>query len=700
MRKNCLIKTKPLTATAKMLETAAGDAGEIKNYRNGYIFYEYTEYRTRLYFRALHREEGVLEVDLFTRADLKQKCREPRFRIFLDYKKKEDITYNCRTGRWSEAKMDNLDMEDGRNAIYAPQGKSIQTDATLKAVNVYLHTGAKFSVREAVLDFQNAVRADRLKKQHRIITDRIDAHMDTVPDLPKDFDRFIHREGFRNNQMLFFDNKGKKGYCTACLHHVCLRSKMRHNEKGRCPQCGHDVTYKSWNKQKYADSSTKASIVQKCTDGVHYVYRQFGVRRNLHRDREYEPELHPGEEYRVIMTDKMQISYQYEFGEFKNTGIYRWCEAGSINHGGYNFYNFGYAKTVLYTANLTRLFKCTPLKYIPVAEIVRAAAGRRMDVCGLLEDMSRNRFPYEAYWKMGLRRFTVERALDEDGLTKYYNEADCRKPWNYIGLSKEYFNQAVRMDAGDRVVRILQRFRDTGVRVTDEQLAWIDGHIGPHRLLEYFIYQTPHKIIRYLREKTGIEDVGNAQDGRDIAGIYTDYLDAVRKLGMDIRDAAVFFPQDMERAHDEATEQVRIMQDREEAERYRQSDARLRERAKRLKNLFDYSDDRMMISVPDCWTAFRQEGHVQHNCVAQYYGRAVNGETIILFIRKKDAPEKSFCTVEVSKRSGRLLIVQNRIIYNGEAPGEAKDFMEEALARAQMKIDEENGNRVKIPVAV
>lgn len=698
MRRNHLIETTPLTATIKMLETAAGDSGEVKRYRGVYnAYYAYTEYQTRMYFRAVRRDGDILEVDLFTRADLQQKCRAPRFRIFLDYEKKEDITYNCRTGRWSEAKLDNLDMKDGRYAFYAPQGRSIQTDAVSKTVNTYLHTGASLPVRDAVLGFQCAVRAGRLKKQHRIVTDRIDAYMNTVPELPKDFDRFAYREGFRNNQMLFFENKEKTGYCTACMRHVCLKGKIKHNEKGRCPQCGHSVIYKSWNKQKYADGSTKASIVQRCTDGVHYVYRQFGIKRELHRDRKYEPKLATNEEYRVIMDSRMRVHAQYEWGEFKSTRIYRWCEAGKINHGGYNTGNFGYAKTVLYTANLTRLLRNTPLKYIPVVEIVKSAAGRRMDVCGLLEDMSRNGFPYEAFWKLGLRRFTTERMLDEDGITKYRRDAVCGKPWDYIGLSKEYFNQAVRMDVGARLLRILQRFRDTDVRVTDEQLAWIDQYIGPHRLLEYFIYQTPHRIIRYLREKAGIEDVESA---KDIVGIYIDYLDAVRKLGMDLEDAAVFFPQDMTRAHDEAALQLRLMQDREEAEKHRQSDVRLGKKAEHLRKLFDYSDDRMMISVPDCWTAFRQEGHAQHNCVSQYYDRAVAGKTIILFIRKKEAPEESFCTVEVSKRSGRLVIEQNRIIYNGEAPAEAKEFMEKALARAQKRMGRKNENRVKTLIAV
>ena len=703
MRKKSLLNTRPLTATAKMLKMAAEDKGELKSAKVFRGSYSYTQYRTGCYFRAVCREGNILEVDMFTRADLAKKDREPRFRIFLDYENKEDNTYDCVSGKWRKAKIDGLDWKECQNALYVPQGKSIQTDTVRRLVNTYFHTGLSDSVWKAVLDFQNAVRADSLSKRHRIITDWIDQDMDMVPELPKNFDRFVHRKGFGDNHMLFFDNGSSKGYCTACMRHVPLKGRQENNVKGRCPQCGSSVTYKGWKRQKYADGITRVSILQKCEDGVHYVYRQFEARRKMHREQGYVPELKLYEEYRLILDARMREHHEYEFGEFKNTGISRWCESGTARHGGYGYYYGCYAKSVLYSANLTRLLKDTGLKYIPVAEIVRAVGSRRLDVRRMLDNMVSGRLPYEAFWKMGLKRFVMDDLLDSGWLTKLRCDAERRKPWECIGLSKEYFNQAVRMDAGDRMVRILQRFRDIEVRVTDEQLEWIDGYIGPHVLLEYFCYQTPHKIIRYLREKLGVgEDMEHA---KSTMSLYADYLDAARKLGMDIGDASVFFPQDMKRAHDEAAEQYTMMQEQEEASKRKESDAKLKKRAKLLKKLFDYGNERMLIVIPDSWLALKREGNAQHNCVTQYYDRAVEGETNILFIRRKEEPGKAFCTVEVKECSGRMHIIQNRIIYNGEAPKEAKDFMEKALARAQEKADRsardrERENPVRIPVAM
>ena len=86
MRKAALLDKKPLTATHKMLETAEKDIGKRKQAVRYYgATQDYMEYETRFYFRAcLSENRKVLEVDLFTRADLFQEKKTPKFRIFMD----------------------------------------------------------------------------------------------------------------------------------------------------------------------------------------------------------------------------------------------------------------------------------------------------------------------------------------------------------------------------------------------------------------------------------------------------------------------------------------------------------------------------------------------------------------------------------------------------------------------------------------
>lgn len=56
---------------------------------------------------------------------------------------------------------------------------------------------------------------------------------------------------------------------------------------------------------------------------------------------------------------------------------------------------------------------------------------------------------------------------------------------------------------------------------------------------------------------------------------------------------------------------------------------------------------------------FIQEGINQHNCVASYFRRVINGECVVFFIRKKAEPDTSFITAEASKIGLRQVMLSN-----------------------------------------
>lgn len=694
MKKAELIKVKPLMATDRMIKRAVSDIGVDKRIQRGYGYVaKYTEYKTYLYFRA--RKQGqVLEVCLFTRADLVRRERIPRYRIFLDRENECHATYECREEKWRTAKIDYL--ECGIWPCYVPQPEAVASDSTIKLVNGYFHTGSRTDIKQAVLDFQSACAGVRLKKKYKLETDEIDYHMNMVPELPKDFDKFIQEYGFYKAQYIFYRDKDK-GYCTHCGRHVRIKTPPGHNTSGKCSNCGSRITYKSWNRQKQCDTKHTVSIIQRCRDENSLVYRQFMVYRKVRREKQYIPEQHMYEEYRVIMNERMQPCYEYEFGEYRHTGIQRWCKAGTVVRGGYGYYYTTYARSVLYHGNLKRLLSGTKLKYTPIVEIIKNNPGANWNVCGKLKDMCNyDSFPYEAFWKMGLRNFTTDRMYDKKSYTK--TDYSRKKPWEVLKISKEIMNQAIKLDTTDSQLRILQRAYQAGVRLTDEQVIWIDKYLGVSDLIAYFGIQTPHRLIRFLREKVQIETC--MRKDNDMLCSYADYLDMARRLGWDMRDRGIFFPQDISRAHDEAVRILNEKKDKEEAARRAKTDRKMQKNARDIRKVFHYTDDDFEIIVPDKYLDFKAEGNAQHNCVSTYYERAVEGKTIILFLRKKAEPEKPFCTVEIQNRNGAFAIIQNRIIYNAEAPQEAKEFMEKAVKEAQKTVDKLLREKQQVTVAV
>lgn len=706
MRKAGLLDKKPLKATRSMLETARRDTGMEKRIGAWHGVVTYTEYESRYYFRAMtSASKEILEIDLFTRKELALGKTDPRFRIFLDREKKDFASWDMVHEKWSSAKIDMLETDDGRYS-YTYRGRNHATKDTLSVVNSYLHTGCMQDVEMAVLDFQAGIRKTELSKKHKLITDAIDSFMSMVPArLPADWMRFINDRVLEHS--VFYTKDTRTGYCTHCRLHVPVPAEIRHNMPGKCRQCGSSITYKSWNMQKYTRYRTTAAVLQKCTDGEHYVYRQFRVDMHAKRQNHYEPEIMLHEDQRALFLmgdNRCTIAgslRNYEWGEFRYTGIDRWCEAGTVNHYGYRSGNYGYESSVLYTGNIKKLLKDTRLQYVPAAEIVKSMGTERINVLLLLDDMAE--YPYEVFWKMGLRRFVQEHVRKDcqKGLTKISCSKSKPKPWDLMDITKEDIKQAVRLNATDQQMRIIQLAAGSGVRLTDEQIKWFDRYAGAHWTVRYLNMQTPHRIIRYLQEKIEVESMG-AGNNNMMLHLWTDYIDMARQLDWDLHDRSVFFPQDVQGAHDGAAAVFTIWMDKAEAEKMRAKDETMRRNAAEIRKAFCYSDDMYVIKVPECYLDFKQEGNVQHNCVARYYDSAVEGRCLILFIRKRADPDRAFCTVEIQNDNGRFQIAQNRTAYNRDAPEDAAAFMQQAVKEAQKIADKmaaEEGKRIRQKVA-
>ena len=166
---------------------------------------------------------------------------------------------------------------------------------------------------------------------------------------------------------------------------------VRHNMTGKCT-CGSRITYKSWKKQKCIAYDTRASVIQKCTDGQTFAYRQFHVRMKAEREKEYVPEITVfHEEYRLlfeISDTKGPLTGRggYEWGYFRNTGVKRWCKEGTVNHGGYGC-SYGPARSILYTSNLKKALKGTKLQYVPIADIIKST-NIKLNIIAVLGDMN------------------------------------------------------------------------------------------------------------------------------------------------------------------------------------------------------------------------------------------------------------------------------------------------------------------------
>ena len=78
-----------------------------------------------------------------------------------------------------------------------------------------------------------------------------------------------------------------------------------------------------------------------------------------------------------------------------------------------------------------------------------------------------------------------------------------------------------------------------------------------------------------------------------------------------------------------------------------------------------------MIVIPENTEAISKEGQNLHHCVGSYISRVAKGESIILFVRKANAKNKSYYTMEIKDDE----MTQCRGFGNKSCTNEVKKFI-------------------------
>ena len=82
-----------------------------------------------------------------------------------------------------------------------------------------------------------------------------------------------------------------------------------------------------------------------------------------------------------------------------------------------------------------------------------------------------------------------------------------------------------------------------------------------------------------------------------------------------------------------------------------QKDLKLKENlekyGKQAEEEYYFEDENYVTVFPKSLSDYSDEGVQMHNCVASYANQVAEGKTNIIFIRKKENPKKSYCTVEM-----------------------------------------------------
>lgn len=672
MKKKELLAMKKMYVTQKMMEIMYEDTGERETTNFTYSKnITYIAYKWYLYYRVIV-ENGILKVAVFTRKRMVAGDRNPQYEIYLSKDEKTHLTYEVDKRKWRTGKINMLDYDTEQYGRYGK--KPWVSDGDKKKINDYLGYGNK-EAKEAILTFQCDIAKEKIKQKYRSEQEQIDAVMNAVPELPKDFDKWVLDQGFINERYLLYKygDKENTAYCTHCGKMVNMKEKLKHNQLTICPVCKSKVQMKAWKKQKYLVDNKKVGILQSLTDGSGYILRRFKCRLERRRETGYKLEFAGCWEINRFKINEHFIPVEYfEWGEYKHTGMMRWCH--ELNHGYYDWY-YQDEECVLYSRNLKKLRKGTELQYIPMEIMYRHNPGCYSNPTDTIRNI--RRIPKVEYLiKAGLYRLAWDLTAGQNwGLNVV--DWNKNKPWEALRVTKDQMKFCIRINIGIRQMKVLQLANEYTVSLTEEQLCFFTKEVGPGLVGHLFQYGHPGKFHRYL--KCMIEDKGRCGD-------YIDYLSDIEYFQIPPTED-VLFPKDFQQIHQRIALQRQEQEDAIEKMEINEKDKLLRKMLPELGEIYGFEDENFCIILPICKEDFNREGRENHNCVGgSYYDKMIKRKSCVMFLRKKEEPDKAFCTVEMD--GGRIL--QCRAVRNSEPPKEAKEFMEKFSGEVEKRIRKRN----------
>lgn len=451
-----------------------------------------------------------------------------------------------------------------------------------------------------------------------------------------------------------------------------------HNDIGRCPYCGAEITVKSTAHlgAKKALLEYHPVIFLKEKGGALYA-RCYWARKD------YRDKLHDMPKFLFVGCHKFSMgkTEHYYKDPWKNFRITRVTEEGSIDprkrkinepfYDGGGIYSQRYVPYTIF--GMEEIAK-SDLKY---CQYDRFRVKQDAEVT-LHWDFIKYMTAYTVYpkqiemlMKLGGEKLVWDlvcgRSKNRDVLS--WRETDPRKAFR---LTKQEM-QAWK-DSGCDIRRIgdYRRLNRNGDKVSFELLREVEEAFGV-TITDFFGWcaengERVKDAMRYLHRFTGPRCNGMGyRTELDVWVTLKDYLRMAETLGYDLSVETVRRPRDLDLAHNNATEEINLRREREQAEKDRELARQAKESLKARRRKYDVKAEGYIIRIARTAEEVREEGRRLEHCVGGYAERHMKGTTTILFLRDAECPGKSLYTIEMN--GNRLIQIhgyKNEGVYSGK----------------------------------
>jgi len=613
-------------------------------------------YSTRLYFSA-EEAGGKLIVQMWTRAGLAKGDYEPKVVVYID--PKGEWVSNVK-GRWTESLLWRIREEFlTQRETHCHVCDDVHTETGTALCNAALNTD-QGTIYESVVKWQIRVREEKNRAAAARRKEKWDGIMALVPDLPEDFEKWLEDVGTIDDNFLLF-RRAKEGgfevFCTHCGKTTHMDAPPKHNPGQKtawnhkvnhvayCKGCGHTFETKKWGVQKRLRTDNSVILPQVAKDGS-VLLRRFEVIKSFSRtDAEtpfskWEKNAFFSETRRIFVNNETFAStdsFTFEtVPAFDGKIMWRRKRENSYN-GRQQPLTAGTGK--LYTNNSAEIMAATKMP-----EILYRKCGR-----------TNGDWPQTQLRELAKKKYIEY--LEKSGLTRLAEEAmegrlkpadkDARNLKELLGIDGQQLRTLKDMNGCEVTLSNLIELKKRGEKVDQETLLYMNSNsIRISNLQTERTGMSVQRTMNYLRKQA-------EKEGRNFTNIlfeYRDYIEMAFEMGRDITDDIIRRTPDLKAMHDRYAEERNR---RKEEKKRNVADLDFRNIAESFaenKKHFGYELRGMMIVVPRKASDIITEGQQQHHCVGAsntYMKRMAEGESFILFLRKKEAPKEPYYTLEV-----------------------------------------------------
>lgn len=663
MNKCELLKLAPPEITAEMKEFARKDILMMCRPGNS-LTYQYGRYY------RVKTEGKYLLVSIFLTDQLKKGNERPKYILFIEKDADSFLTYIPEIGTWSNAMLVNLDWPE-----YALGSETYISQEDLEMCRKYLDISDITGLRE----YQYQARERQLIKRYKKITDPWDEIMKSVPNVPKDWIKWVTKSGIREHYIFYEYQKGgaKEGYCTHCGRNVRIQSP-KYNKKGTCSSCGYPIQYKSIG--RFSSLFTEWHVVYLCqrTKNGGIVFRRFMAYACYRREKYRVPEISIREAKRTFYDHKLN-NERYYYGEFKQREC-RWIKDSYAS--AYDYCYCG-AKGMVYPRTFYDLNK-HELKYTGLLHMVRKCGYMdptkylyRLSVIPVLEQVV----------KAGLYKLANE-IYDEWKSPEFSNEQKGGLA-KILGIDKQRLKRLRVLNGGTDILNWLQIEKQLNINLSDDLICWyIKNGQSPnnfHFLLDRMSFvQIKNYLVRQQKENQ--EEIG------DIVNTWKDYLSMADRLHMDVYDEIVYRPTGLYKRHEEAVRSIEKLELSVTVAELLEKYPLTNQVISGLQEKYGFQDNTYTILAPKNIEDILKEGRDLHHCIdkkEEYFERINQKETYILFLRKTEQPDKPYYTLEIEPGG---VIRQKRTEYNRQKKDieKAKAFLKSWQLEIQKRLTKED----------